>query len=384
MYFSPTMQPNFCYGTGPQNTVQYIPFQPPVQNVQNPEIIGEGDLTSIILPNGSVQYFFIPTIKRDVWAPCAFSPPTMNVNWNLASQAWFIRNISNPIAPSFCFGQQYLRPYGDPFNPNIMPSDCNTNTPALGYSNMFHYDRCTSTSDLRHFSPRVSSCHQQTSAVQIVSAPAPPHDPTCLYEVVCGKPCPCGVTSGTTKYCQDDSQKEPERVASAMSIEEMDRKDCCECPPKTKNVDKSVATIRESTSEEDSEEITIPEKTKVRETNKMKTLSKERSISKSKSKEKSSKIDRKPSPIEVIKKDKGSQHDTNIKKSSYQKLGKGEDSSSSEKEKVGSDELKPKKEGKGEKEKKKRVKCHCEEVSDDDNLKKNGTIINDSYRFRIH
>lgn len=202
--------------------------------------------------------------------------------------------------------------------------------------------------------------------MQIVSAPAPPHDPTCLYEVVCGKPCPCGVTSGTTKYCQDDSQKEPERVASAMSIEEMDRKDRCECPPKTKNVDKSVATIRESTSEEDSEEITIPEKTKVRETNKMKTLSKERSISKSKSKEKSSKIDRKPSPIEVIKKDKGSQHDTNLKKSSYQKLGKGEDSSSSEKEKVGSDELKPKKEGKGEKEKKKRVKCHCEEVSDDD------------------
>ncbi|XP_014357501.2 nucleolar protein 58-like isoform X1 [Papilio machaon] len=363
MFFSSTMQPNFFYGAGPQNTVPYTHFQPPVQsNVQSPEIIGEGDVTSVVLPNGSVQYFFIPTIKRDVWTPCAYTPPTMNVNWNIPSQAWFIRNISNPITPSFCSGQQYLRPYAEPFIANIMPTDCNTNTPALGYTNMFHYDRCTSTSDLQYFYPRVLSRHQQTTDVKVKSL----RKPICLFDLACDKPCPCGVVSGT-KYYQDESEKEPEHVSSAMSIEGVERKVSCECPPKDKSLGKSVITLRDSSFEEDSEEITVAEKNKIHESSKMKSLEKEKNNSTSKSKAKNFKIGRKPSPVEINIKDTPSQRDSkNLRKSRYYKLEKSEESSSSEKEKVGTDELKLKKQVKDEKEKKKREKCQCEEDSDSD------------------
>ncbi|XP_045538809.1 nucleolar protein 58-like isoform X2 [Papilio machaon] len=286
----------------------------------------------------------------------------MNVNWNIPSQAWFIRNISNPITPSFCSGQQYLRPYAEPFIANIMPTDCNTNTPALGYTNMFHYDRCTSTSDLQYFYPRVLSRHQQTTDVKVKSL----RKPICLFDLACDKPCPCGVVSGT-KYYQDESEKEPEHVSSAMSIEGVERKVSCECPPKDKSLGKSVITLRDSSFEEDSEEITVAEKNKIHESSKMKSLEKEKNNSTSKSKAKNFKIGRKPSPVEINIKDTPSQRDSkNLRKSRYYKLEKSEESSSSEKEKVGTDELKLKKQVKDEKEKKKREKCQCEEDSDSD------------------
>lgn len=68
-----------------------------------PEIVGEGQVTSVALPDGSVQFFFIPTLKW--WSPNAAqchpfqsipnpvfaNNPPYNINGT-----WFIRSISNP------------------------------------------------------------------------------------------------------------------------------------------------------------------------------------------------------------------------------------------------------------------------------------------------
>ena len=71
-----------------------------------PEIVGEGQVTSITLPDGSVQFFFMPTIKwRSPYAtqchPFGTTPnPTFaNNNYSIPPQcnnnvgSWFIRSF---------------------------------------------------------------------------------------------------------------------------------------------------------------------------------------------------------------------------------------------------------------------------------------------------
>lgn len=72
-----------------------------------PEIVGEGEVTSVTLPDGTIQFFFMPTVKW--WAPNTSSyhpniPNSMNTNINCNTSpwnnnnigTWFVRSISNP------------------------------------------------------------------------------------------------------------------------------------------------------------------------------------------------------------------------------------------------------------------------------------------------
>ncbi|KAJ8718447.1 hypothetical protein PYW08_002684 [Mythimna loreyi] len=197
------------YGNSFTNGPFGSPFNTPLQSSQGmyPEIVGEGHVTSLTLPDGSVQFFFMPTIKW--WSPNASqchpfqtipNPMFANTNYSIPPPCnnnigtWFIRSVSNP------FPQNAFSP---PNQRNELPRlaidadyNRNFNNHDTGYQVKFHNDDGTSTTDLVYFYPGLRKrdfvfmppCKDKT--VQIDTAPVT-NNTVCHYQVVCSKPCNC-------------------------------------------------------------------------------------------------------------------------------------------------------------------------------------------------
>ncbi|CAG4965589.1 unnamed protein product [Parnassius apollo] len=212
------MQRNPFYGTELQNPTPFIPYHLPSQNIgpSYPEIIGEGEVTSVVFPNGSIQYIFIPTHKRDPWSAYVYNPNSINSNRNQTNEAWFVRNIPNPMP--YCFSQEFQRAYGDPFITSCFPSDFNPNFSPLGFHNKFHNDNWTSTTDLHYFYPNLRYLNQPEKSTASVQIDTPVRNTVCHYEVVCGKPCHCGSLNEKVKFA---NEKNSDQVECCMSVEEV-------------------------------------------------------------------------------------------------------------------------------------------------------------------
>lgn len=113
------MQSNqtFC-GTGFTNGFYSSCNNNAPQQTTYPEIVGEGEVTSVTLPDGTIQFFFIPTVKW--WIPNvppyypAYSnvrgPNFVNPNYgaspySINAGTWFIRSISNPFTTTVAVQQ---------------------------------------------------------------------------------------------------------------------------------------------------------------------------------------------------------------------------------------------------------------------------------------
>uniref|UniRef100_A0A2H1VDF3 SFRICE_007317 n=1 Tax=Spodoptera frugiperda TaxID=7108 RepID=A0A2H1VDF3_SPOFR len=258
-----------------------------------PEIVGEGEVTSVTLPDGTIQFFFIPTVKwwTPVVPPCY--PPYSNVRgppfhpnysaspYSINAGTWFIRSISNPV------------PLAQPQNPFIptcqrtevprlrFASDCLMNTGNNGFQLKFHNDGCSSTTDLHYFCPslRKEAPCKGTANVQIDT---PITSTVCHYEVVCGKPCnckpaakpPCPQTTDSVTQpmslesicdcrntksnntittddcsCEDLSKKRNKRSKDKKSKRKKKKKEhvvcCCDAGAGAPTADKSMATYDE-------------------------------------------------------------------------------------------------------------------------------------------
>ncbi|XP_023954367.1 uncharacterized protein LOC112057949 [Bicyclus anynana] len=149
------MQRNPAYGSfGFQS---YPKTAPPIF----PQIVGEGDVTAITYPDGSVQFYFFPT----------FSPKHASFPYNVNNmdgrffpfptntEMWFVRNISsqpnlNISVPPGNFNVLLPNTFGEcpPYSPpnyymNAIP-------PAYHeYTQKFHNDAWTSTTDIHYFYP---------------------------------------------------------------------------------------------------------------------------------------------------------------------------------------------------------------------------------------
>ncbi|RVE54312.1 hypothetical protein evm_001139 [Chilo suppressalis] len=187
----PAMQCNPPFiSTGYPNYRPYHPcnFSYPHRTMY-PEIIGEGEVASVIYPDGSVHFYFIPTNKRNT----PFCDPNLHTHhpyWNNASGMFYVRSISNPMS-SALFSQQcqnnnglFSKPYM--FGDTTMP-----------FQLKFHNDGWSSTTDLHYFSPRLRQCEwRPTSITEYASAQTdtPAENPT-VCQTVCAKPCNCSNNS---------------------------------------------------------------------------------------------------------------------------------------------------------------------------------------------
>ncbi|XP_034833665.1 uncharacterized protein [Maniola hyperantus] len=132
-----------------------------------PQIIGEGDVTAITFPDGSVQFYFVPTIKQN-HLPCICSARNPYANLfpcPTNAEVWVVRSITHPQAnlnisvPAGYFNSQLPPPYSPP---NYF---MNTNRE---YAQKFHNDKWTSTTDINYFYPslRREKCLQYCTETQ--------------------------------------------------------------------------------------------------------------------------------------------------------------------------------------------------------------------------
>lgn len=56
-------------------------------------VIGEGEVNSVFVPDGSVQMYFIPTFRYDRWPPYQY---INNFNKANSIESWFIKSITLP------------------------------------------------------------------------------------------------------------------------------------------------------------------------------------------------------------------------------------------------------------------------------------------------
>lgn len=113
-----------------------------IQQSINTEIIGEGDVTSLLFPDGTKQYFFQP---RNL----TFNPTFYKNNY-----VWIIRSITEP---------QNIQPISFYNPPPNMPISIQRVEPMEQcyepiYPLKFHNDGWTSTSDLHYFFPSLRRC----------------------------------------------------------------------------------------------------------------------------------------------------------------------------------------------------------------------------------
>ncbi|XP_021201226.3 uncharacterized protein LOC110384319 isoform X1 [Helicoverpa armigera] len=252
---------SFC-GNGFTNVPQLPVYRSPSQCNQNiySEIVGEGEVTSLTLPDGTVQFFFMPTVKW--WStgpvqcqstyPTSVNPMFANMNYsNPCNNNWCIRGIPNlNDQPKSCFA-----------------SECNMNIVNTGYHVKFHNDNSSSTTDLHYFYPSLRqgvlrSC-KDAAAVPMNTVPA--NNTICHYEVVCSKPCNCSArpmsleslvdtklpaqsTSASTNCSSDDLIKDKDIKQKKRKGKKKKGKSnntcacACESKDKSKSEDKSITT----------------------------------------------------------------------------------------------------------------------------------------------
>lgn len=181
------MQYNQIYCNGFPNCGQYncneiIPFTSII-----PEIIGEGEVISVTLPDGSLQFLFVAT------GPLIFSPQNTNCYpvFNKNRPAWHIKSFPNQPPVPLLISQpiQQLLQY---YLQQSVSSNCNMCPP--GFQLKFHSDKCSSTTDLHYFIPKSRVCDwsnsQKCNAVTQVEIPGLTN-PFFQYKVVCDNPCNC-------------------------------------------------------------------------------------------------------------------------------------------------------------------------------------------------
>ncbi|CAH2049388.1 unnamed protein product, partial [Iphiclides podalirius] len=128
-----------------------------------------------------------------------------------------------------------------------LPHDYGPNTLAIGYHNKFHYDQCTSTTDLHYFYPSLRKQPEKcTASVQIDT---PVGNTVCHYEVVCGRPCYCTVANGTDKNAVSKTGTSHEQICRCMSVDNVQGpKVECECSSRRATSDKMPPTCKDQAS----------------------------------------------------------------------------------------------------------------------------------------
>ncbi|XP_063627314.1 uncharacterized protein LOC134798852 isoform X2 [Cydia splendana] len=130
-YYSP-------YNGCPNNEANfpYIPTPPVFPRLQ---IVGEGDVTSVTLPDGTLQLYFIPVSRTTCFNQWGAVP---------ALPAWFIRTIPNLFAAPQPFASNY--PDTTQVN-NIFLKNNAVNEEISKPQLQFHSDQTTSSTDLHCF-----------------------------------------------------------------------------------------------------------------------------------------------------------------------------------------------------------------------------------------
>ncbi|XP_031763162.1 uncharacterized protein LOC116412685 [Galleria mellonella] len=214
-------QPFYGIGYGGPNCGQFYTYNSSPYYGTYPEIIGEGEVASVLFPDGSIQFYFVPLANKR-WPSYTYNPNLYcNPSCRTNTGVWFIKNFSNPIPPAIF--QQYCQgANGEPFSKSYSFSDNNMAT-SPGFLLKFHNDNWTSTTDLHYFYPSLRECTWFPNVRTIESAAVQVEIPietkrTCEHVVVCNKPCKCTRTySSCTKseYCKNLKQ---ECNSSHMSI----------------------------------------------------------------------------------------------------------------------------------------------------------------------
>ncbi|XP_046966424.1 uncharacterized protein LOC124534560 [Vanessa cardui] len=154
--------------------------------------IGEGEVTSIYIPDGSTQMYFIPTIRYDRWTPHQYNIPNVdNFHKNLNPEYWFVKSVSLPIPTGF--SNQSPNLYGNylstqPFLPNY---SANVPISQAEYYQKFHNDSATSTTDIMYFYPSLRP-KRPTQNSTFVQTSKPPANYEISYDGV--TKCPCKVS----------------------------------------------------------------------------------------------------------------------------------------------------------------------------------------------
>ncbi|KAM3965595.1 uncharacterized protein ACR2FA_000441 [Aphomia sociella] len=200
------------------NCGQFYSYSPSPYYGTYPDVIGEGEVTSVLFPDGTIQFYFLPTTNKR-W-PYVSHNPAPNPSYRTNTGVWFIKNFSNPIPPAI-FQQYCQAANGEPFSKSYN-SDWNINsTPAFQLK--FHNDNWTSTTDLHYFYPCLRQSNWFPTIRNIGSAAVQvdiPIDTRPICEHVC--PCPCSYNNDNKN--KDRSLKKVSN-SSHMSIVQSKSKD---------------------------------------------------------------------------------------------------------------------------------------------------------------
>ncbi|XP_059047901.1 uncharacterized protein LOC131843283 [Achroia grisella] len=183
-------QPFCVIGYGGPNCGQCYSYSPSQYGIY-PEIIGEGEVTSVLFPDGSIQFYFIPILNKR--SPSFMQNPTPYCNFSGTTNTgvWFIKNFSNPIPPALF--QQFCRgANGEPFLKSYYKSDYNINTSPFLLK--FHNDNWTSTTDIHYFYPCLRECNWFTTPRAIESTAV-------QVDISVQRKCNCGHAVARNKLC---------------------------------------------------------------------------------------------------------------------------------------------------------------------------------------
>ncbi|XP_072938300.1 DET1 homolog [Epargyreus clarus] len=200
-----------------------------IVNFPYPEVVGEGDVISLTLPDGRVQCYFLPTNRRDQWIPYNINPNIHNsipVWSNCNNTAWFVRSIVNPYA-TIESNPSVPNHYGSTIN-SFATTTCNINSQSQDYVQKFHNDGCTSTTDLHYFYPHIRSAWLTNSCAG-VQVEIPKQEKTIIHcGAICSRPCYCNPQSGNKTEIERNCTETP------MSVDDIKSTTSC-CCNKEKN-----------------------------------------------------------------------------------------------------------------------------------------------------
>ncbi|XP_032514266.2 uncharacterized protein LOC116767868 isoform X1 [Danaus plexippus] len=226
-----------------------------------PNIIGEGDVASVIFPDGTVQLYFIPANRQAAgWPRCPFNPNIAqlnNLNFSTNPDVWIVRSISHPFTTS-CWNRTIPSVYGDQLQPIQINSNFCSNSPPYHYYQKFHNDNCTSTTDIKYFYPRLRCDVKLKYSAEVQTEPFRICDVINTNERESQGHCCCKTQDvkslkeeRNTCYCSGSSTSYMSIDSSSKSKHRLRKKNkkktkkskakTCECDEKTKS-DKSVTT----------------------------------------------------------------------------------------------------------------------------------------------
>ncbi|XP_063539580.1 uncharacterized protein LOC134748735 isoform X2 [Cydia strobilella] len=203
---------NYLQYNGYPNNEANFPYIPTPPVFPRSQIVGEGDVTSVTLPDGTLQLYFIPVSRT-----------TCFNQWG-AIPAWFIRTIPNLFAAPQPFASNYRN---STQASNIFLQNNAVNEETSEYQLQFHSDKPTSSTDLQYFCQPPHPWYPRQS-VETQTDPVRSCD-------VCCRACSCRPSNPETLQSR----------SSEMSIdgEEQD-KPTCSCHKKVNKVRFSSAGLK--------------------------------------------------------------------------------------------------------------------------------------------